>query len=259
MPAHSTYVIANWKMNLDVGASAQAAVELASRLRSVPAGKTVVVCPSFLALTRVAAALQGSTIALGGQDCFWEARGAFTGQVSPADLARQGCRYVILGHSEQRTQLGETDEQVHRKLEAALAAALTPILCVGEDYDARSEGQKDNVLIRQVNGALSGISLAAAQQLIIAYEPVWAISTGPGTVGIEATPEEVTYAAEVIRHVVVDLVGRDRFLTNVRVIYGGSVTAATVRRFSGLPNIAGVLVGSASLRPADFLAVVAAA
>lgn len=259
MPTHSTYIIANWKMNLDVATSAQAAGELASRLRSVPAGKSVVVCPSFLAFSRVATTLHGSAVGLGAQDCYWEQKGAFTGEVSPADLVQQGCTHVIIGHSERRSHLGETEEQVHRKLEAALASGLTPILCVGENYDARSEGQKDNVLIRQLSSALQGISLDSSAQLIVAYEPVWAISTGPGSVGIEATPEEVTYAGEVIRHVLVDLVGRDRFVTNVRLIYGGSVTAATVGNFTHLPNIAGVLVGSASLKPVDFLAVIAAA
>lgn len=250
-------IIANWKMKLNVAASQLLAQDLRSRLGTPPAGTEVVVCPSYLSLANVAAKLKGSAIKLGGQDCFWEAQGAYTGEIAPDDLCEHGCAYVILGHSERRLYLGETDEQIHRKLEAALRAKLTPVLCVGEDWQQRSAKQKDYVLIRQLQGALQGVSLGPTDRIVIAYEPVWAISTG-GT-GIEATPEEVQYAGDVIRHIVIDLFGASLWPNRIQAIYGGSVNTGNVGAFTSLPAMSGVLVGGASLKADEFVQVIQAA
>lgn len=250
-------VIANWKMKLNVAASQALAQTLVAEARTVPAGTEIVVCPTYLSLASVAAKLKGSDIKLGAQDSFWEAQGAFTGEISPDDLREHGCVYVILGHSERRQHLGETDEQIHRKLEAALRAKLIPILCVGEDWQQRSDKQKDFVLIRQLQGALQGVSLGPNDRIVVAYEPVWAISTG-GT-GIEATPEEVQYAGDVIRHIVIDLFGAAAWPNRIQAIYGGSVNPGNVASFTSLPAMGGVLVGSASLSAGEFLRVIQAA
>jgi len=249
--------IANWKMKLDVLQSVALAQAMVKSARHLPQGAEVVLCPTFLSLAHVAAAVKGSTLRLGAQDCFWETQGAFTGEVSPADLRQLNCQYVILGHSERREHMQETDGQVHRKLEAALRTGLTPVLCIGENYQERSGSQKDYVLIRQLQAALQGVTLGPDDRLVVAYEPVWAISTG-GT-GIEATPDEVQYASEVIRHIIIDLYGAAVLQRSVQIVYGGSVNPSNVASFTQLPTLHGVLVGSASLDAATFLAVISAA
>lgn len=250
-------VIANWKMKLDVSQSVALAQALVKLTRHLPPDVEVVLCPSFLSLVHVAGQLQGGALGLGAQDCFWETLGAFTGEVSPADLRALGCQYVLLGHSERREQLQETDEQVHRKLEAAVRAGLTPVLCVGENYQQRADNQKDYALIRQLQSALQGVPLGPDDRLVIAYEPVWAISTGG--MGIVATPAEVQYASEVIRHIVIDLYGLVALERRVRIIYGGSVNPANVASFTQLPTMDGVLVGNASLDAGQFVALIQAA
>lgn len=249
--------IANWKMKMGLSTTLALTRTLTHQLRQLPEGTEVVVCPSYLSLPAVAPLLKGSLLQLGAQDCFWEAQGAFTGEISPRDLNEQGCRFVILGHSERRLHLHETDEQVHRKVEAALASSLVPVLCIGENYEQRAGNQKDYVLIRQLQVALQGVALGADDRMIIAYEPVWAISTGG--VGIEATPQEVQYAGEVIRHIVIDLFGKAALEQKVQIIYGGSVNPGNVRSFTSLPVISGVLVGGASLKADEFIAVIQAA
>lgn len=249
--------IANWKMKMNVTETLTLTQALVRQARQIPPDTEVIVCPSYLSLAAVSKSLKGSRLQLGAQDCFWEQSGAFTGEISPRDLREQGCQFVILGHSERRQHLGETDEQVHRKLEAALNAGLIPVLCVGEDYAERAGHQKDYVLIRQMQGALQGVALASDQRLVVAYEPVWAISTGG--VGIVATPEEVLYASEVIRHTIIDLFGAAALGRNAQIIYGGSVNPANVAEFTALKTMQGVLVGAASLNPAEFVAVMQAA
>ena len=250
-------IVANWKIKLNVPQSLMLAQQLAARQRQLPAGTEAVICPSVVSLPGVAAKLQGSAWQLGAQDCFWETRGAFTGGISPADLKEFGCRYVIIGHSEQRQHFGVTDEHVHRKLETALRTGLTPILCIGEDWEQRSTQQKDYVLIHQLQSSLQGVMLGSADRLVVAYEPVWAISTG-GT-GIEAAPSEVEYASEVIRHIVVDLFGAAVLASRIQIIYGGSVNPRNVASFTTLPAMNGVLVGGASLDADQFFQVIQAA
>ncbi len=250
-------VVANWKMKLDAAQSVALAGAMVRQERILPADVEVVVCPSHVSLTAVGEKIKGSRIGLGAQDCFWEVTGAYTGEVSPGDVYAAGCRFVILGHSERRQHVGETDEQVHRKVIAALRAGLVPMVCVGEDWQQRGDQQKDYVLIRQLQTALQGVVLGARERLVVAYEPVWAISTGG--VGIEATPPEVQYACEVIAHVVTDLFGAATRNARVPIIYGGSVNPSNVAAFTRLPRVAGVLVGAASLNVSQFVDLINAA
>jgi triosephosphate isomerase len=245
-------VAGNWKMN-------RSAVEAAALLESMlPGLKAVsgverVICPPFIALTVLAPRLLGSGIGLGAQTMHWEDAGAFTGEVSPLMLTDL-CSHVILGHSERRASFGETDETVNKRLHAAVRHGLTPIVCVGEtlaDYEA---GRTADVIGRQVREGLAGLTAEQGGRVVIAYEPVWAIGTGRA-----ATPDGAgAVVGRIIRPALADLLGPET-AESIRVQYGGSVTAANAASFFGQPGIDGALVGGASLKPAEFLAIVAAA
>jgi len=207
----------------------------------------IVLCPSFTSLAEVGKVIKGSGLKLGSQDCFWESAGAFTGEISVRQIKEVGCEYVILGHSERRTHLGETDEMIHRKAGAVLAADLTPVVCVGETFEQRQEGATDYVLIQQVTKALAGAALLAGQTLVVAYEPVWVIGSGQA---IE--PAAAAAAHEVIRQTLLDLFGAETVKRQLRVIYGGSVDAGNVGAFVRQENTHGILVGGASLNAETF-------
>jgi triosephosphate isomerase (TIM) len=209
----------------------------------------VVLCPPFTALSAVAAALAGSRIALGAQNMYFEPKGAFTGEISPAMLLDVGCRYVILGHSERRRQMGETSEAVNRKLKLALAAGLIPIVCVGETWLERSAGQTDQVIRRQVAESLAETPEEALPSLLIAYEPVWAIGTGQ-----VATPEQAEEVHRFVRTLLPASAGRQ-----VRILYGGSVTPENAAGLMAKEDLDGALVGGASLKAESFAAIVQAA
>lgn len=206
----------------------------------VPDGVDVVLCPSFTALHDVASILRGSPLVLGAQDCAGNERGAFTGEVSAADVATLGCRYAIVGHSERRRHLGETDDMVSAKLQMALRVGLHPILCVGETLDERTAGQLHAVLDRQLRSALSNLALVGTQRLCIAYEPVWAIGTGHA-----AKPEDAARAHGYILEIVRELFGEGG-MQRLHVLYGGSVSPENIVSFLAQPNVHGVLVGQAS-------------
>ncbi len=206
----------------------------------IPDGVDVVLCPSFTALPAVAAVVRGSAFVLGAQDCASEERAALTGEVSAADLLALGCAHVIVGHSERRRRLGETDDMVTEKLHLALRVGLHPILCVGETLEERTAGQLHAVLDRQLRSALSDLALLGTQRLSIAYEPVWAIGTGHA-----ATPEDATQAHRYILEVARELLGESG-LQRVRVLYGGSVSPENIATFLASPDVHGVLVGTAS-------------
>lgn len=246
--ADKKIIIANWKMQLQVAQALELATELKGLLATSPllTEKQVVLCPDFLSLTTVAQVFKNSQVALGAQDGFYEEAGAYTGEVSLADLKTSGCQYVILGHSERRA-LGESDEIINKKVKAALNNGLIPIICVGETFNERKEGQTALVLMNQVHQALKGISLKANDQIIIAYEPVWVIGTGQA---ISAT--EAFQAAAVIDQSLLDLFegGHEE---SVAIIYGGSVNPSNIKEFSSLQNIRGVLVGGASLNAQNFV------
>jgi triosephosphate isomerase len=245
-------VAGNWKMN-KTGDEARALVaEMLPELQDV-LGIDRAICPPFPYLMALSAMLSGSGVSLGAQNMYWEASGAYTGEVSPAMVA-EFCQYVILGHSERRAYFGETDETVNRKVKAAFANRLVPIVCVGETLAENESGRTAEVVNRQVREGLKGLETGQAANLVIAYEPVWAIGTGRA-----ATAEGANAVlADVIRPVLKEMFGGE-VAQAVRIQYGGSVNAKNAAEFFAMPDIDGALVGGASLKTTDFLAIVRAA
>jgi triosephosphate isomerase len=244
-------VVGNWKMNRTVSEGVALARELRPKVAELEA-VDIAICPSFTALDAVGRALEGSNIALGAQDAFWEGQGAFTGEVSAAQLKDVGCRYVILGHSERRRQLGETDEEVHRKLKAVLACGLTPILCVGESLEEREANETVAVVSEQTEHSIGNLTAETAGRLVVAYEPVWAIGTGRN-----ATPEQVQEVHALLREHLGKLLGSQP-ASAMRLLYGGSVNAANAKGLMSQPEVDGALVGGASLLAEEFAAIVRA-
>jgi triosephosphate isomerase len=245
------FIAGNWKMFTN-GASAQQLAAGVVQGLGAETGVTVAVCPPFPYLGRVGEALRGSPVALGAQNLYPEKEGAFTGEVSPLMLADVGCRYVIVGHSERRHQLGETDAFVNRKVHAALAAGLQPILCVGETLAEREAGRTDAVLDTQVAGSLAGVTAAMLKGVVVAYEPVWAIGTGRN-----ATPQQAQEAHAFLRGRVARLCG-DEAARSLVIQYGGSVKPDNAKALLGQPDVDGALVGGASLKADQFLAIIKA-
>jgi|UniRef100_A0A7C5ENR3 triosephosphate isomerase len=240
-------VAGNWKMHKTLSEARALAHEIVRGLN--PKGQTeVVLAPPFTALAAVAQELRGSPVKLAGQDTFWEEKGPFTGAISPVMLKDVGCTYVIIGHSERRQHFGETDQTVNRKVKAALAAGLIPIVCVGETLRERESGRTLEVVATQVREGLAGFP--PDSPLVLAYEPVWAIGTGR-----TATPEQAQEVHAYIRTLLPDLVGE----AAVRILYGGSVTPENAKMLLNQPDVDGALVGGASLKGESFLAIIAAA
>jgi len=245
-------VAANWKMNTTVAEAMDLARALLEQIGSY-ANVERVICPPFVSLTTLGPLLTGTGVGLGAQNMHWEKSGAYTGEVSAAMLAGV-CQYVILGHSERRQYFGETDESVNKKLKAALAHGLTPIVCVGENLAENEAGETAAVVTRQARGAYAGLSADEALKTILAYEPVWAIGTGRA-----ATPAGANAVIGLhIRGALADLYSA-AVADTVRVQYGGSVNAANAVDLMTQPDIDGALVGGASLKPAEFAAIVRAA
>lgn len=239
------FIIANWKMQLDPTKAEKLARDI-KRLNSRADKNTkLVICPGFLSIVLVKKALSGSRIALGAQDGFYEDYGPFTGMVSLAQIKGLGCQYVILGHSERRAQ-GETDQMVNKKVLTALRHGLTPIVCVGETFDERKEGNRDLVLVHQVYEAMRNVKLKPSQKIVIAYEPVWVIGSGQAVEGKDAE-----HAAAVIRQSFLDSLGKKN-MPALSVIYGGSVSGENIAEFTDLDDITGALVGGASLDAKKF-------
>jgi triosephosphate isomerase len=229
------------------------AIALVSELSGLAAGvkdAEVVVCPPFTALDAVIEALQGTDIAVGAQNMHWQPEGAFTGEISPVMLKDLGCKYVILGHSERRQYFGETDEGVNKKIKAAYAHGLLPIVCVGETLEQREAGTMEDVVRNQTEGALSGLEPELAAKLVIAYEPVWAIGTGK-----TASNEDAQQVIGFIRGVVARLFSRE-IADKVRIQYGGSVKPDNISALMAQPDIDGALVGGASLEAKSFASIV---
>lgn len=245
-------IAGNWKL---FKTSAEA-VELVTGLIPLVADAKnveIVVAPVFTVLDRVRTAIAGSNVNLSAQDCFWESEGAFTGEISPKMLLDTGCSHVIIGHSERRQYFGETDETVNKKTKAAVAAGLKVLFCIGETLDERESGSTFNVLKTQIAGGLAGIPENDLANIIVAYEPVWAIGTGK-----TATDDQAQEAHAYIR-------GEIKSLYNVtasdamRVLYGGSVKPENIAGLISRPDIDGALVGGASLKADSFAALVNAA
>jgi triosephosphate isomerase len=244
------FIAGNWKMN---PATAQAAVELAGAVKAgvgQAADVRVAVCPPAVFLHAVDKVLTGSPVGLGAQNMHWKPEGAYTGEISGAMLIDAGCTHVILGHSERRHGLGETDALVNAKLHAALGVNLIPIVCIGETEQERDAGQTEDVVLGQLTGSLAGLSPEMMAGVVLAYEPVWAIGTGR-----TATPGQAQEVHKLIRDW---LERRHGAATAGRVVvqYGGSVKRDCAEELLACPDIDGALVGGASLKPDDFLGIV---
>ncbi len=249
----SLLIAGNWKMNPTARSEAVALAESIKAGVGTAVDVHVVLCPPSVYLGAVDAVLDGSPIGLGGQNMHWESAGAYTGEVSGAMLVDAGCTHVILGHSERRHGLGETDAQVNAKLLAALASHLIPIVCLGETKDQRLRDETEAVLATQLSGSLAGLSSEQMAGTVLAYEPVWAIGTG-----LTASPEQAQSAHAFIRGRLADQFGE---ATAARVIvqYGGSVKPENAAELLACPDIDGSLVGGASLKAKDFLEIFRAA
>ncbi len=248
-------VAGNWKMNKTIAEARDLVNALRDDLTRLAADGRVqiVLCPPFIALPEVAAQVQGTPIKVGAQNLFWEAKGAFTGEIAPTMLTGW-CDYVIIGHSERRQYFGETDEGVNKKTKAALAHRLTPIVCVGENLAQNEAGETAAVVRAQVRAACAGLAREDARRIVIAYEPVWAIGTGRAASGAGAN----AVIGETIRGTLAALYDAETAQA-IRVQYGGSVTPKNVAEFFAQPEIDGALVGGASLVAADFAAICRAA
>jgi triosephosphate isomerase (TIM) len=260
-------IAGNWKMN-GTRAESEALINALRPLLDPADNVQIVVCPPFTALARVGRLIQGTEIALGGQDVFWKDKGAYTGFVSPAMLLEVGCSYVIVGHSERRgrfgvpepefdaeilKQFGDNDRTVNLKLNVAITNNLRPICCVGETLAERQAGSTDDIVQAQTVAALDGITPDQITRVVFAYEPVWAIGTGE-----TCAPDEADRVCGVIRSTVAKLYSPDH-AEQVVIQYGGSVKPDNAKELLAKPNIDGALVGGASLKAADFAAIVAAA
>jgi triosephosphate isomerase len=245
-------VAANWKMNKTVDEAIDLARDMVAALVAHP-NVDRVLCPPFVALTAVRPLLAGTGLGLGAQNLHWEKSGAYTGEISAGMLAGL-CQYVIVGHSERRQYFGETDETVNKKVKAALAAGLTPIICVGENLAENERGATAEVVSGQTRGAFAGLSAEEAVKTVVAYEPVWAIGTGKAATAAGANAVIGLH----IRGALADLYSSEAAET-IRVQYGGSVNAANAAEYFTQPDIDGALVGGASLKTAEFEAIVKAA
>ena len=244
-------VAANWKMFKTV-AEAVAYVREFTGLVSGMDDVEIVVAPPFTAVHATAEAARGSRVAIAGQDLYWEAEGAFTGEVSAAMLREAGARFVVIGHSERRTKFGETNDQVNRKVKAAMAAGLTPIVCIGETLDERESRETLRVLDRQIKAGLDGLTANQVAALAVAYEPVWAIGTGRN-----ATSAQAQEAHAHIRGRLGEWFGAEAG-DACRILYGGSVKPANTKELVSQADVDGALVGGASLDPKAFAEIVAA-
>lgn len=242
----------NWKMNNTAAEAAALAKDL-TRLLANSKGVDVVICPPFTALATVGPVISGTNIGLGAQNMHWEKSGAFTGEVSAAMLRDLYCHYVILGHSERRAMFGETDEVVNRKVKAALASNLHPIVCIGETLSQRKSGKTEEIIKSQCRNSFKDLDAANFSNMILAYEPVWAIGTG-----MTATPQQAQDVHRHIRRLVQDQTDEKTALS-IRILYGGSVKATNATELFHQPDIDGGLIGGASLEADSFVAIVNAA
>lgn len=264
--ARVPFIAGNWKMNKLTGEAVALVEELKPLVADIK-DVQIAVCPTFVSLSAVRRALEGSSIQLGAQDTFWEESGAWTRQIAPQMLVDVGCRWVIVGHSETRgrfgtvdfelqkvlSYFGESDVTVNKKAKAAFAAGLTPIIACGELLSEREDGKTDEIITSQMNTALAGFTNEQAAEMVIAYEPVWAIGTGQ-----VCDAREADRVCGLIRSIVGNMYGED-VAQVVRIQYGGSVKPDNAAELLKQPNIDGALVGGASLKAADFAAIIKAA
>lgn len=248
-------IVANWKMNPQTLKEAEWLFNLVKRGVAGIKKAEVIMCPPFVYLTElgVSAFAKGyGGLAFGSQDCFWEEKGAFTGEISPPMLKNLGVKYVIIGHSERRRHLRETDEMINKKIKAALRAKLTPILCIGETQEEKEKGETDNILQNQITCALRNVSSSSLQNLrfIIAYEPVWAIGTGN-----PCDTEEAQKMSLLIRKIISKIYSH-KLAQNIKILYGGSVNSKNAQGYVKEAGLQGLLVGGASLDAKEFIGIV---
>jgi triosephosphate isomerase len=246
------FIAGNWKMNTTRAEAVTLASAIAAKVGS-SSPVDVAVCPPSVYLEAVGQAIKGSAVGLGAQNCYHEAKGAFTGEISPQMARDIGCSYVILGHSERRQIFKESNQDVNRKLLAVLGVGLTPIVCVGESLDQRQAGQTAAVVREQIEGSLAGLSAEQMLKIVIAYEPIWAIGTG-----VVATPQQAEEVHADLRRLL-ETRYNSEVASAVRIQYGGSVNAENAGSLLTQRNIDGALVGGASLKADSFLAIVTAA
>ncbi len=251
-PHRTPLVAGNWKMNLSEAWAIALVDDLLPRVASIDAVE-IAVAPAFPCLRAVADRIAGSAVRLAAQNAHWEDKGAFTGEVSPRMLAEMGVHFVIVGHSERRVHFGETDERVARKVAAVRRHGLVPILCVGEQEKERDEGRTLAIVERQLRIGLGHASVADGSEIVIAYEPVWAIGTGR-----TATPAQAEEVHRMIREQLGAMFSHHA-ASRIRILYGGSVTPDSAPALLGLPEVDGALVGGASLDAAAFASIVSAA
>ena len=243
------FIAGNWKMNMNTNSAVSLAGGLAKELDGVDT-VDVAVCPPFVYLRAVATALSSSNIALGSQNVYFEEKGAFTGEISCEMLKDVCCTYAIIGHSERRHVMGETDALINKKISAAINSGLLPIFCVGELLEEREAGTTNEVVARQIKSGLEGICKERVQAVTFAYEPVWAIGTG-----LTATPDQAQEVHAMIRGLLADLYGND-VAQSMRIQYGGSAKPGNTAELMSQPDVDGLLVGGASLKVEDFSAMV---
>lgn len=249
MTTRMPLIAGNWKMYKNVSES----VQTANRLNELTEGVTgveIMIAPTFPALFPVSKALRGSLISVGAQNMHWEKEGAYTGEISAAMLAAAGCRYVIIGHSERREYFGESDETVNKKIAAALQNGLIPIMCIGESENQREAGKTFSVLDKQIKMGLKGLFADGLQNLVVAYEPIWAIGTGK-----TATREQAQEVHLFVRSKLTDMQG-ESLAKGIRILYGGSVKPLNISELMAMPDIDGALVGGASLDAETFSKIV---
>jgi len=240
-------IVGNWKMNMLRSEASELARKLSELIKF--SNVDIVITPPYTSLEAVYGVVRGTNIGLGAQDVFWENSGAFTGEISPYMLIDAGCRWVIIGHSERRGILGETDDMVCKKVRATLGLGLIPIVCVGETLEEREKRKTMRVVQSQIENGLKDLSLDDSDKIVIAYEPVWAIGTG-----MTATPDEAEEVHRFIRETLKDTFGK--VADEVRILYGGSVTPANIKELLSPPDIDGALVGGVSLKADSFAKIV---
>lgn len=246
-------VAGNWKMNMNLSETIELISELKNSLSDLETDMGVIVCPPYTSLETAKTLLKDTSIGLGAQNMHQADSGAFTGEVSADMLKSVGCEYVILGHSERRTIFKETDEQINEKIKKAISSGLKPIFCIGETLEERESGKTENVVQTQIKNGLSGISESELENLIVAYEPVWAIGTGK-----TASPEQAQEVHKFIRKLLSDLYS-EKFAENTTIQYGGSVKPDNAAELFSQPDIDGGLIGGASLKADSFTAIIKSA
>lgn len=247
--ARKPIIAGNWKMNNTIAAGKKLVGELAPLVKD-NAAVDIVVAPTATALAAVAEAVKGTNIHVAAQNVHWEAKGAYTGEISTEMLTEIGVEYVVLGHSERRDYFGETDEGVNKRAKAAFKAGITPIVCCGESLEIREAGNYIEYVVGQIDKDLDGFAPEEVAKLVIAYEPIWAIGTGK-----TATFEQAEEVCKAIREAVAKKFGQAA-ADAIRIQYGGSVKPSTIKDLMQQPNVDGALVGGASLKAGDFSAIV---